>query len=175
MLGAQPEPEDPSSLEESSLEQVSFGDFVYLHGITGGSQKSVKNLGEDTTTASGVGGYLHADRSFGRVGFQTEGEELRGFEDCLFQLIPQLNFDSVATKNALMRRPSFSGNADEQEMVDIRIKQESDQNEARVKKCEDGDDKELLYGNVCQLKHVPTGKFLKGNTFTASMEKDCLK
>jgi len=44
-----------------------------------------------------------------------------------------------------------------------------------MKKCEDGDDKELLYGNVVQLKHVQTGMYLKGDTFTASLEKDCLK
>jgi|TARA_B110000305_G_C19208723_1_gene524783 hypothetical protein len=87
-----------------------------------------------------------------------------------------LNCESATTKRELVRRPSFSSSRVEQEMVDARIKQEKLQNDAILESIENGtNNAKVLYGQIIQLRHVATGKFLKANTVTASCEKDCLK
>jgi len=141
------------------------------NGATATKQKNI---------ASSVGpdGYLHADTCFERVGFQVEdrSSDLTNFDECLFTVCPMLNYDSVTTKKFLMRRPSFSGDIGEQEVVDLRIKQEEEQNEVILKKTEEGEGaEEVLYGQIIQLRHNRSSKFLKCNSITADVEKDCLK
>ena len=54
------------------------------------------------------------------------------------------------------------------------LSQEAKQNEKLMKSAED-DPSDVLYGAIMQLKHVATGKFLSGNSITASQEKSCLR
>jgi len=92
------------------------------------------------------------------------------------QITPMLNYESTSTKLELTRRPSFSSSKAEQEMVETRIAQENMQNSQILENMAKGtDNRKVLYGQVVQLRHVATGRFLKANTSTAQCEKDCLR
>jgi hypothetical protein len=87
-----------------------------------------------------------------------------------------MNYDSTTSRLELTRRKSFSQNRSERTMLEHRIKQEYTQNEIAVKKFQTGKQKtNVLYGHIIQLKHIGTGKWLQGNTYTADREHDCLR
>lgn len=87
-----------------------------------------------------------------------------------------MNYDSSTSKAELSRRNSFSQNKSEKVMLEHRIRQEYAQNEIAVKKFQAGKHKtNVLYGQIIQLKHLGTGKWLQGNTYTADKEHDCLR
>ena len=61
-------------------------------------------------------------------------------------------------------------------MIEMRIKQEYQQNLQAVKKYQTGTEKTaVLYGHIVQLKHLGTGKWLQGDSYTADKERDCLR
>ena len=99
-----------------------YGDFIYLNGTVTAEADS------DTTV-----GFIHADGHYGNVGFMLEkksSRELKNFRECLFQIIPMLNYESTNTRRELdmmSRRKSSNFNMEkvnEKEMVDIRMNQE---------------------------------------------------
>ena len=140
--------------DDHSLENIKFGDVVYF------------------TQSTPVHGFVHADRCFGRVGFQTSpgSKEPSNFDDCLFEVMPMLSYDAMEMAKHIHNPESSS----EQAMVKARLKQEDEQNANLMKICEvppgDGSE-ELRYGQVIQLRHLSTGKFLSGNSVTAQVEK----
>ena len=92
------------SLESaSSLEHVKFGDVVFLKGVVENNQSQ--------------SGFFHVETCFEKVGFMTETTrpgDLVNFDECLFVICPMLNYDSIASKRLLQRRPSFSTDPNEQ-------------------------------------------------------------
>ena len=87
---------------------------------------------------------MHADPCIERVGFQTIGGDQQtpsNFQDCLYQILPMLNYDSTEAHQTLSRRASFSSSKDEKEMIELRIKQEYQQNLQAVKKYQTGKEK----------------------------------
>ncbi|GMH51423.1 hypothetical protein TrLO_g7659, partial [Triparma laevis f. longispina] len=163
-----PPPQEAEPEEEvTTLENVKYGDQVFFQ------MSQPKN------------GFMHVDKVFSRVGFQTaaDGSDVLNFDECLFVVTPMLNYDSKQQAAVLKRTASkLSGGDDEangeQAMLQARLKQENDQNKKLLMKCDkppgDGTD-ELRYGQVIQLKHISTGKFLSGNSITAKVEKSCLR
>lgn len=55
-------------------------------------------------------GFVHIDKCFGRVGFQTfqsdvdNGGELSNFDECLFVVTPMLSYDAAVMSNTQRRR-----------------------------------------------------------------------
>ncbi|GMI00699.1 hypothetical protein TrST_g8820 [Triparma strigata] len=157
-----PEDEEGTSV----LENVKYGDQVYFQ------------------MSSPVGGFMHIDKCFSRVGFQTssEGTDVANFDECLFVVTPMLNYDSKQQAAMLARTGSkLGGDGDasgEEAMLQARLKQEHEQNKKLLVKCDkppgDGSE-ELRYGQIIQLRHISTGKFLSGNSITAQVEKSCLR
>ena len=147
----------------NNLESVKFGDIIYLKGTS--------------KVDGGDKGFVYADPCFGKVGFIKDEvsatEELSEFHSCLFVILPQLNYESASTRKELRRRSSFSGGTAEMDMVDIRIEQEKIQNAQTVDRCKKCDES-VLYGQVVQLMHVATGKYLMGDRHTSQCQRDCL-
>ncbi|GMI17805.1 hypothetical protein TrLO_g6323 [Triparma laevis f. longispina] len=149
-----------------------YGDYIYLNGTVAAEA--------DSDTNERVG-FVHADGHYGNVGFMLENGslELKNFRECLFQIIPMLNYESTNTRRELdmmSRRKSSNFNMEkvnEKEMVDIRMNQEKNQNLNILERCEKCED-DVLYGQLIQLRHVATGKYLQGNRFTSLLERDCL-
>ncbi|GMH93097.1 hypothetical protein TL16_g12537 [Triparma laevis f. inornata] len=100
-----------------------YGDYIYLNGTVAAEA--------DSDTNERVG-FVHADGHYGNVGFMLENGslELKNFRECLFQIIPMLNYESTNTRRELdmmSRRKSSNFNMEkvnEKEMVDIRMNQE---------------------------------------------------
>lgn len=149
--------------DKENLESVKFGDIIYL-------RSSSKLEGGDK-------GFVYADPCFGKVGFiknqVSTAEELSEFQSCLFVIHPQLLYESSATRKELRRRSSFQGGTAEMDMVNIRIEQEKAQNKQTVERCKKCDES-VLYGQVVQLMHVATGKYLMGDRHTSQCQCDCL-
>ncbi|GMI18059.1 hypothetical protein TrLO_g4475 [Triparma laevis f. longispina] len=153
-----------------NLDALFYGDVIYFYHRSHAYNKQCHNN-------SVFSGFMHADPCIERVGFQTMHQHTPGnFHDCLFQILPMLNYDSTSASTTLQRRPSFKSSATETAMMDLRVKQELKQNQNSIKKYMTGNEKtNVLYGHIVQLKHLSTGKYLQGDTYTADKERDCLK
>jgi hypothetical protein len=150
----------------ASLEQLNYGDVIYLSGRASDM--------DDSPTL----GLLHGDAIQSKIGFArpSPGAGLgRDFEDCLFRVLPSLKYESISTRRELERRPSFSGNMEEQEMIRAGEDVENEMNRSLLQKYDSGVQVSVLYGQTIQLLHVSSNSFLRSNPNTAEMEKDCLR
>ncbi|GMH84979.1 hypothetical protein TL16_g10085 [Triparma laevis f. inornata] len=151
--------------DSEDLENIKFGDTIYFHRPS-----------SETKT----NGYISADLCFNRVGFQTSPDDLplQNFDDCLFVVTPALSYDAVEMKKAadVQTHRNQGEQETEEAMLNARLKQEAEQNSKLLSICqhppEDGST-ELRYGQVVQLRHVSTGKYLSDNSVTAQVEKSC--
>ncbi|GMI08106.1 hypothetical protein TrVE_jg11753 [Triparma verrucosa] len=154
-----------------NLDALFYGDVIYFYHRS-------QNYSKDDQNNAIVSGFMHADPCIERVGFQTmhHSHTPGNFHDCLFQILPMLNYDSSNASSTLHRRPSFRASSTETALMDLRVKQELKQNQNSIKKYMMGNEKtNVLYGHIVQLKHLSTGKYLQGDTYTADKERDCLK
>jgi len=109
--------EDEIDLLNNDLESLQFGDVVYFY---------FSQMGE-TTAAPAFSGFMQADACIERVGFQTQDPKETSppnFHECLFQVLPMMNYDSSTSKQELSRRKSFAANGSERDMIEHRVKQE---------------------------------------------------
>jgi len=155
-LAPTPTPTLTPAQEGLSMQPVNFGDYIFLSSSSGS-----------------FFGYVSADSCFERVGFQTSPPSTTplDFSRNLFQIVPFLSYDSKAARGKLKRNKSFS--MDEQKLVEMRIAIESVKNEKQIAEMQSVQGS-IIYGQVLQLRHCNTGKFLNAESYTANMEKDCL-
>ena len=158
----------PSSSPQT-MTPVHYGDIIYL------------NYRDDDNTS----GYLSVTPSFHRVGLQpppvssvssSEGNrvplELSSFDDCLFQVVPFLSYDSKAASSKLSRSKSFS--VDERALIEMRMAVERTKNEKQIAEMSTLRGS-CIYGQILQLKHCKSGMYLSTSPFTAEIQKDCLE
>ena len=78
-----------------------YGDVVYFYHSNVAEATKRGKQGPNSCT-----GFMHADPCIERVGFQTIGEQGAppNFQDCLYQILPMLNYDSTEAHQTLSRR-----------------------------------------------------------------------
>jgi len=109
-----------SSGDTPSLEQLCYGDLIYLRGF------STVETSPSTPPSPGI---IHCSQALDNCSFlhdppshPTTVDPL--FHNCLFRVTPSLKYESIATRRELERRPSFSGNLEEQSMIEAGIEVE---------------------------------------------------
>lgn len=143
--------------------EVKVGDIIYL---------STESKREDDRANTS---FVHAeglnDCRIGLLWNHPNGTEPVNFSECLFRICPQLSYESKKNLKKLVRKknPTAHQMAHEEE----KVQKEEKRNEELIN--ETGLGSGIGYGQVMQLQHVKSGKFLSLQSRTlADQDKECM-
>lgn len=139
-------------------------------------------------SSAGFGGFLYGDGLVqSTVGLQpTNGAAPpHNSARCMFRLVPKLSYDSQNQFGRITRKKSFSRlevaqfkeRADQESKRNVQllqqlaqqIEEEEDDGSAKI------NETNLHFGQICQLQHVTSGKFVTAVRQSAINRKDCLQ